>query len=126
MIVTKDNLREQFNTIIDKIELIKNLGMVYAREKEDKSKEEQDIMNQPYIEQAEVIVAQLIQLKRKIEDNIKQLEDIDTKSEEYRDLRYEVDYCEIELLYLSEKLLFIPPNDDSIYADSDDSNDNEE
>lgn len=126
MIVTKDNLREQFNTIIDKIELIKNLGMVYAREKEDKSKEEQDIMNQPYIEQAEVIVAQLIQLKRKIEDNIKQLEDIDTKSEEYRDLRYEVDYCEIELLYLSEKLLFIPPNDDSIYADNDDSNDNEE
>lgn len=126
MIVTKDNLREQFNTIIDKIELIKNLGMVYAREKEDKSKEEQDIMNQPYIEQAEVIVAQLIQLKRKIEDNIKQLEDIDTKSEEYRDLRYEVDYCEIELLYLSEKLLFIPPNDDSIYADSDDSDDNEE
>ena len=116
MIVTKDNLREQFNTIIDKIEIIKNLGMVYAREKEDENREEQNIMNQPYIEQAEVIVAQLIQLKRKIEDNIKQLEDIDTKSEEYRDLRYEVDHCEVELLYLTEKLLFIPPNDDSIYA----------
>ena len=116
MIVTKDNLREQFNIIIDKIELIKNLGMVYARERERESKEEQDIMDQPYIEQAETIVAQLIQLKRKIEDNIKQLEDIDTRNEEYRDLRYEVDYCEIELMYLSEKLLFIPPNDDSIYA----------
>lgn len=116
MIVTKDNLREQFDTLMDKIELIRNLGMVYAREREHESKEEQDIMNQPYIEQAEAIVAQLIQLRKKIENNIEQLEDIDIRSEEYRDLRYEVDHCEIELLYLTEKLLFIPPNDDSIYV----------
>lgn len=116
MIVTRDSLKERFNTLLDKVELVKNLGMVYAREKERESKEEQDIMNQPYIEQAETIVAQLVQLRKKIEDNIKQLEDIDIRSEEYRDLRYEADYCEIELLYLTEKLLFIPPNDNSIYA----------